>query len=119
LFGDGYAKNIYTKKWFNFLKLLRLIGKEHLFLSSFMFVLEKSQGSTRKSSYVERLLADAQETSFNEGDVLMKVRSSNPEVLAVRAFRKGSAAPYGTYHIPRNGVVNAGQITFRSTESDR
>ncbi|OHA85685.1 MAG: hypothetical protein A2591_02525 [Candidatus Yonathbacteria bacterium RIFOXYD1_FULL_52_36] len=45
LFNEGYAKNIFTSKWYGFLQVIRHLGLENSFLSSFMIMAKKDKGS--------------------------------------------------------------------------
>lgn len=115
LFSRGYAKNVYTKRWYVFLRALNYIGLQHLFVSSFMFILRKESGQEQEGCLAARLLSATHPEHFRKGDVLIKIASSKD--VRIVAIRKGGSEPYGVYTIIRGPAGALQKSSFAAWNS--
>lgn len=99
LFARGFGRRIYTSRWYMLLQMLRIFGMTHTYLSSFMFVLRKPPFGGSVPVAASHVLASNPE--WKDSDIVMKIKSDDPDRVSLLAFRKGEADPYGTYAIPR------------------
>lgn len=87
LFGEGYAKNIFTSKWYGFLRGVRHIGLENFFLSSFMIMAKKSAGSLTPDYIRQKGLSGEKEYA------LMKVTDKKNNARILWILEDGSTKP--------------------------
>lgn len=102
LFQQDYLRNIFTPKWRLLLKVLKLVGLDRAFLSSFMIIARKKPD--RNIPSLLRMAELGGMVEIKKDDVLMKIKNDDnagPHAYFY-IFRKGSSKPYGMLRVSRN-----------------
>lgn len=87
LFQNKYVRKIFTRRWSIFLSLLRLIRLEDVFLSSFMIMARKGEGTFTPNFIFNKNFSDKQKL------FLMKITKSNNKERILLVFKDGSEEP--------------------------
>jgi len=113
LFKNSYAKNFLTKKWFFFLKFIRLFKFETLFLSSFMIIASKKKNISKKTPILIKELSEKYK-DIDLSDTMMKVDDKDKEYANFLLFHTNSKnkKPYAKVKTRRNSRSDYIQIDF-------
>lgn len=95
----GYLKNIFTKKWTSFLKILSFINADRIFVSSFMIVASKKEEGIKRTPYIYDVAKKLSSDVVKE-DVYMKIPSKNNKARFM-VFHQSDNKPYFEFEVDR------------------